>query len=154
MAGAAEQPSPTFYKDVLPILEARCQTCHRQGEMAPMPLETYAQTRPFAAAISQVTAHKTMPPWFADPCCGHFSNDPSLTREQIETLAAWAHAHAPMGDSRDAPPLRAGRWTKGWNIAQPDAVLAMPKPFSIPAEGACGVSTLPVTRASIVPRGT
>src|SRR5436853_409459 len=88
---------PTFYKDVLPILQSHCQGCHRAGEMAPMPLETYRQVKPFARAIAEVTATKVMPPWFADPCCGHFSNDPSLTADQITTLRAWADANAPAG---------------------------------------------------------
>jgi Copper type II ascorbate-dependent monooxygenase, C-terminal domain len=129
--------APTFYKDVLPILEQRCQSCHRAGEMAPMPLETYAQVRPYAAAIRKVTQEKTMPPWFADPCCGHFSNDPSLAADQIATLCAWADAHAPAGDRNDAgrplgPPLH---WTEGWNIEKPDLVLEMPRAKAIPASG-------------------
>lgn len=125
--------APTFYKDVLPILEQHCQSCHRAGEMAPMPLETYAQVRPFAAAIAKVTQNRTMPPWFADPCCGHFSNDPSLSADQIATLVAWADAHAPAGDTEDAPPPP--HWTEGWNIDKPDFVLQMPEAAVIPAEG-------------------
>lgn len=125
--------APTFYQDVLPILQARCQGCHRAGEMAPMALETYPQVRQYAGAIRNVTQRKIMPPWFADPCCGHFSNDPSLTMEQIATLAAWADAHAPEGNPSTAPPPL--RWTKGWTIDQPDVVLQMPVAKAIPAEG-------------------
>src|SRR3954469_19247295 len=66
---ARPQASVTFYRDILPILQGHCQGCHRAGEMAPMPLETYKQTRPFAAAIKDVTSKRIMPPWFADPCC-------------------------------------------------------------------------------------
>ena len=98
-----------------------------------MPLETYAQTRPYAAAIRELTTQKKMPPWFADPCCGHFSNDPSLSASQIATLAAWAEAHAPAGDPHDAPPPV--HWTAGWNIAKPDVVLQMPVAKKIPASG-------------------
>ncbi len=71
---------PTFYKDVLPILQTHCQSCHRRGEIAPMAFDSYAHTRPFAAAIREQTTLRKMPPWFADPCCGHFSNDRSLER--------------------------------------------------------------------------
>lgn len=74
-----------------------------------------------------------MPPWFADPCCGHFANDPSLTAEEISTLAAWAEAGAPAGDPHEAPP--APKWTEGWNIPAPDAVITMPKAVEIPAKG-------------------
>ena len=129
---AADNP-PTFCKDVLPILQSRCQSCHRQGEMAPMPLETYDQVRPLASAIRRATASRRMPPWFADRRYGHFSNDPSLTGDQIETIAAWAGAHAPKGNPNDAPPPV--HWTQGWNIDGPDLVLQMPRAINLPAEG-------------------
>lgn len=123
----------TFYRDVLPILQEHCQSCHRPGEIAPMPLETYAQARPYAAAIRELTTLRQMPPWFADPCCGHFSNDPSLSNDRIATLAAWANAHAPAGSASDAPPAR--HWEVGWNIDRPDLILQMPRAKPIPAAG-------------------
>src|ERR1035441_3660968 len=95
-------PEPTFYKDVLPILQDHCQSCHRVGEVAPMPLVTYEQTHPWAGAIAHAVEMKMMPPWFADPRYGHFSNDVSLTPQQIATMVAWAEAGAPEGDSHDA----------------------------------------------------
>lgn len=98
-----------------------------------MPLVTYEQTKPFAQAIKQSAQMKMMPPWFADPAVGHFSNDNSLTAQQIATLAAWADALAPAGDLHDAPPPR--HWSSEWNIPQPDAVIRMPKPATIPAHG-------------------
>src|SRR5580704_7188717 len=81
--------APTFYRDVLPILVERCQICHRAEGIAPARFETYEQTRPYAAAISAATRDKSMPPWFADPHVGHFSNDSSLSPEQIASLTAW-----------------------------------------------------------------
>jgi len=134
----AQQPSatvaaPTFYRDVLPILRQHCQACHRAGEIAPMPLVTYEQARQWARMIQKRTRLKEMPPWFADPRYGHFSNDPSLTPQQIATLSAWADAGAPEGNLRDAPPPR--QWAEGWNIPRPDAVVRMPKPVAIPAQG-------------------
>src|SRR5579883_470453 len=125
--------TPNFYRDVAPILQQHCQSCHRDGEIAPMPLVTYRQTRPWADKIATMVSQKRMPPWFADPHFGKFSNDPSLTPEQIQTLVAWAKSGTPMGDPREATP--AAPWTRGWNIAQPDLVLAMPKPVPIPAQG-------------------
>jgi len=130
-AHAAEPP--TFYRDVLPILETHCQSCHRAGEIAPMPFDTYQHVRPFAAAIREQTTLRKMPPWFADPCCGHFSNNRSLSAAEIATLAAWADAKAPAGDPAAAPPPL--KFTEGWNIASPDTVLAMPRPKLIPASG-------------------
>jgi hypothetical protein len=126
-------PAPTFYKDVLPVLHDHCQSCHRPGEVAPMPLVTYQQTRPWASAIAHEVEMKMMPPWFADSRFGRFANDPSLTEQQISTISAWAAAGAPAGDSLDAPPAK--EWAKGWNIAQPDLLVRMPKPVQIPARG-------------------
>jgi len=98
-----------------------------------MPLVTYKQTRPWARAIADVTETKSMPPWFADPRIGKFSDDPSLTPQQIAALSAWADAGAPAGNPKDAPPPR--HWTDGWNIAHPDDVVQMPRPVPIPASG-------------------
>ncbi len=124
---------PTFYKDVLPILQDHCQSCHRPGEVAPMPLVTYDQTRPWATAMAHAVGMKMMPPWFADPRYGHFANDASLTDQQIATIAAWATAKAPAGDPHDAPSPR--NWARGWNIPQPDLVVTMPTPVPIPPQG-------------------
>ncbi len=130
---ATVQASPTFYKDVLPIFQDHCQSCHRPGEVAPMPLVTYEQSRPWADAVARAVEMKMMPPWFADPRYGHFANDPSLTEQQIATISAWAKAGAPAGNVHDAPPPR--KWTDGWNIPQPDLIVKMPKPVQIPARG-------------------
>lgn len=126
-------PSPTFYKAVLPILQQHCQACHRPGEIAPTSFVAYAETKRWAGAIAAVTRAHKMPPWFADPRYGKFSNDPSLTPADIETLSAWAAAGAPAGDPRDAPPPP--HWTEGWNIPQPDVAVRMPQGITIPAHG-------------------
>src|SRR5215216_732564 len=88
---------PLFYQDVLPILENRCQSCHRAGEAAPMALQTYEQTRPYARAIRDAVLRHTMPPWFASAAPGAFLNDPRLTPEEITTLRQWADGGAPAG---------------------------------------------------------
>jgi hypothetical protein len=128
--GAAE---PVFYRDVLPILQNRCQECHRPGEIAPMAFRTYTETRPWAKAIRQAVATRKMPPWFADPGYGHFSNDRSLSDAEISTLTAWVDAGAPAGDPQDSPAPR--EWPDGWSVGRPDAVFEMPKPCAIPARG-------------------
>src|SRR5690242_11564759 len=97
-------PPPTFYKNILPILQDHCQSCHRGGEVAPMPLTTYEQTRFFASSIAHDVQMRMMPPWFADPRFGHFSNDDSLTEQQIAAITEWVEAGAPVGDRHDAPP--------------------------------------------------
>jgi hypothetical protein len=124
---------PTFYREVLPILAQHCQVCHRAGGIAPVPFETYEQTRPFAGAIRRATQEKSMPPWFADPNVGQFSNDTSLRPAEIGTLAAWAEARSPAGDAKDAPPP--SRWVESWTIPKPDFVLKMPQAVPLPASG-------------------
>src|SRR3954452_17120581 len=83
------QADATFYKDVLPILQEHCQLCHRAGEIGPMPLMTYAQTRPWARAIREAVTLRKMPPWFADPHFGRFANDPSLSATEISAIQSW-----------------------------------------------------------------
>src|SRR5712671_1667738 len=130
----SEGPAPpSFYHDVLPILQSHCQSCHRPGDIAPMPFVTYEQTHPWAKQIAAAVQMKMMPPWFADPRYGNFSNDTSLTPHEVAAISAWAEAGAPAGDAHDAPPSK--KWTEGWNIAQPDLVVRMPKPVQIPARG-------------------
>src|SRR5580704_3722712 len=130
---SAQKPSPTFYKDVLPILQNHCQECHRPGEIAPMALMNYEQTRPWAKAIKANVLEGKMPPWPADPHYGKFANDRSLSRPELDTLSALADSGAAEGKASDAPPPRA--FVAGWNISQPDVVLKMPEAFGIPAKG-------------------
>src|SRR5437667_11647692 len=87
VALAADNP-PTFYKDVLPILQTNCQTCHRPGEVAPMSLISYEDARPWARSIKTKTQAKQMPPWFADAEFGLFSNERKLSAHEIDVLAA------------------------------------------------------------------
>jgi hypothetical protein len=131
-AEAAPPPSVTFNRDVLPILEDKCQTCHRPGQMAPMSLLTYTDARPWAKAIKVAVETRKMPPWNADPAYGHFLNDRSLNQSQIEKLAAWADSGAAEGDAKDAPPPK--QWPiGGWEI-QPDIIVDGPE-FDVPTSG-------------------
>src|SRR5260370_5527504 len=123
---------PTFYRDVLPILEKHCQNCHRPGEMA-FPLMAYGQAVARARAIRDSVVTKNMPPWLADPGYGHFANDPSLSPSGIKTLEMWAGGGALSGDPSEAPP--ALPWTKRWNISPPDVVIEMSKPVHLAPKG-------------------
>lgn len=133
LASAATNPQVTFYKDVLPVLEKNCQTCHRPGEAAPMAFLSYDETRPWAKAIKTAVLTKKMPPWFADAHYGKFSNDRSLSQTEIDTLVSWADNGSPAGNMKDAPkPIE---WVEGWRIGKPDMVLTMPVAFNVPASG-------------------
>ena len=131
---ASAEETPTFYRDVLPILQTNCQTCHRQGEVAPMSLVTYEQARPWALAIKKATQSRAMPPWFAEPGITRYANEHEkvLSENALDTLARWADGGAPAGDPATAPPARV--FPSGWNIT-PDVVVEMPKPFEMPARG-------------------
>src|SRR5436190_86122 len=133
-AFAGSAPSQvTFYKDVLPVLQKDCQGCHRPGEAAPMSFLTYDQTRPWAKAMKSAVLSKQMPPWFADPHVGKFSNDRTLTAAEVDTLVSWADTGAKAGNPKDAPkPID---WVEGWRIGKPDLVIEMPIAFDVPASG-------------------
>ena len=130
ISAAASSTTPTFDKDVLPILQKNCQGCHRPGEIAPMSLISYQESRPWAKAIKAAVLTKKMPPWFAD--YGHFANDPTLSEADVKTLSAWADNGAPEGNAKDAPPPL--RFEDGWNI-KPDMIVEMPKEFHVAASG-------------------
>src|SRR5213593_1932315 len=134
VAGMASQESApvTFAKDVLPILQNNCQSCHRPGQIAPMSLLSYQEARPWARAIKAAVATRKMPPWFADTSYGHFVNDRSLKQSEIDMLVKWADSGAPEGNPKDAPaPIQ---WPKdGWGI-QPEVVVDLP-PHEVPAKG-------------------
>jgi len=130
-AGAAD--APTFTKDVAPILFAKCVSCHRPGEVAPMSLLKYEQVRPWSKAIRQKVTTREMPPWGADPRYGKFANDMSLTDAQIQTIVAWAEAGAPKGDDKDMPEPPA--IATGWTYGEPDYVISMMAPYHVPPEG-------------------
>ena len=131
---AAGVPSSvTFTKDVLPVMQKRCQACHRPGEVAPMSFLTYQEARPWAKAIREAVLTRKMPPWFADPHYGKFANDRSLSQPEIDTLVSWVDGGAKEGDPKDAPaPVQ---WVDGWSIGRPDAVFEMPHDFDVPAAG-------------------
>src|SRR5512135_1069319 len=101
IAMAADSPV-TFHKDVLPILQKNCQTCHRPGQVAPMSFLTYQQARPWAKAMKAAVVARKMPPWFADPRVGSFLNDHSLHQNDIDAIARWADSGAAEGDPKEA----------------------------------------------------
>ena len=133
LAASTLAAAPTFTKDVAPILYQNCATCHRPGEIGPMPLLTYEQARPWAKAIRGAVALGKMPPWHATQAHEVFANDRRLSDHDRETLLAWVDAGAPEGDSADLP--AAPKFADGWEIGTPDAVLPMEAAFNVPAEG-------------------
>ena len=136
MTAAPADTIPTFNKDVAPIVFNNCVSCHRPNQIAPMSLMSYQEVRPWARAIKNKVVKREMPPWFADPRFGEFRNDPRLTDEQIKTIASWADAGAPQGETplvAELPTLNEG-WTHP-SGRDPDLVIEMAHAYNGPAEG-------------------
>jgi hypothetical protein len=152
--GAEPAKTVTFSKDVAPIFQAKCEECHHSGTAAPMPLATYAETRPWAKSIRERVVTRNMPPWHLDKTVGiqHFQNDRSLSDEQIETIRLWVDAGAPEGNPKDLPPPKQWPTSEGWVTAkllgEPDFVVQS-APYTMPAQGQDvwwkPVTALPIT---------
>ena len=125
---------PTFSKDVAPILYKSCVQCHRAGEAGPMAFTSYKEARPWAAAIKQAVATRTMPPWHADPKINHFANDRRLSDDEVATIVKWAETGATEGNPAQMPKLP--KVVEGWQFGKPDFTITTGKPFIIPASGA------------------
>jgi len=135
----AGQPveNPTFFKDVLPILQRECIDCHRplgasrSGMVAPMSFTSYREVRPWAKAIARAVQAKDMPPWFAaEQHHGQFRNERTLDDESIATIANWVKTGAKRGNPADAPAPKEFSKT-GWQIGEPDLVLEFPEPYFV-----------------------
>ncbi len=142
VAGAGQGASGiTFTKDVAPILQEKCQNCHRPNSVAPMSLLTYEDARPWARSIKQQVTKRTMPPWTLDKSVGiqTFKYDRSLSDKEIATLAAWTDAGAPLGNPADMPPPKqfpdASKWTLLSMLGEPDLVVPIPAPWVVEAKG-------------------
>ena len=125
-------PAVAFHADVEPILQRRCQMCHRTGEIGPVSLMTYAEVKLLAKAVRQAVETKRMPPW-GGVAGGPFANHPELTEAERATIMAWVDAGAKEGNRKDAPPP--ARWSPGWSMARPGMVLTAPAVFMVPARG-------------------
>ena len=137
LTAAYAQGQVTFTKDVAPILQEKCQSCHRPDTFAPMSLLTYEEARPWAKSIKQKVVAREMPPWYIDKTVGvrHFKNDVSLSDQEIATIAKWVDSGAPKGDSKDMPAPRTFDDTDKWRMGQPDLVVTLPKDQIVPAKG-------------------
>jgi hypothetical protein len=140
-AAAGEEPNrnpkrltPTYTRDVLPILQKSCQNCHRRDHVGQFALQTYEQTRKRAFDIAAVAGDRTMPPW--KPVAGfgpRLKHDPSLTKREVAVLDAWAEAGAPRGEEKDSPGPR--DFPNGWTLGTPDLILEMTEDFHVPPAG-------------------
>ena len=132
--------SPTFTRDVAPILQRSCQQCHRPNGIGPMALETYEQTKPYARLVRQRVDTRTMPPWHINRAVGirEFKNDVSLTDAEIDTIVRWVDAGAPRGDPADLPPPIVHQDPTAWGLADrfgPPDLVVRSTPYTVVATG-------------------
>ena len=138
-AQAQADETPTFTKDVAPIFREKCEACHRPGYIAPMSLQTYAESRPWARSIKNRVETRQMPPWHIDPSVGiqDFQNDRSLTAAEIDTIVRWADGGAPRGNPADLPPPAVFADDDVWNFADlfggPPDLVVRSTPHTLPA---------------------
>ncbi|MEM9380658.1 MAG: redoxin domain-containing protein [Planctomycetota bacterium] len=123
----------TYTRDIAPILQARCVSCHREGQVAPFALETYAQAAKRARQIVRVTSRRIMPPWMPRPGHDRFVGERWLTYGELHLLARWSETGRAEGDADDLPP--APEFADGWRMGEPDLVLEMTEAFTVPADG-------------------
>ncbi len=123
----------TYYRDVLPILQERCQSCHRPDQVAPFSLLSYEDAKSWAGEIKQFVKGRLMPPWQAEPGHGDFMDVRRMTQKEIDTVCAWVDDGAPAGRKKDAPPAK--KWEDGWTLGKPDLVLTMEEAYQVGATG-------------------
>ena len=123
----------TYAKHVAPIVQNRCQACHRPGEIGPFSLTNYDDVKKRTRRIREAVLEERMPPWHADPRFGKFANDRRLPVKERDMLLAWIDNGAPLGNEQDLPPPRT--FVEGWSIGRPDKVITMVEEFKVPAAG-------------------
>ncbi|MGH7501948.1 MAG: redoxin domain-containing protein [Longimicrobiales bacterium] len=124
----------TYHNRVSRIIRDNCETCHRTGGIAPFALASYEDVSGFRGMIRYAVQEQRMPPWFANPAHGEWRNDRRLSERDRRDLLAWIDAGAPEGDKAAGAGDRS--WVDGWQLTdEPDAVVAIPEPHDVPAEG-------------------
>ena len=124
----------TYARDIAPILQQRCETCHRPGQAAPFSLTNYEEAKSHAEMIVEVTQQRIMPPWIPGPETAHrFIGQRWLSDRELNLLADWVKAGCTFGDEADLPP--AATFAEGWQLGEPDLVVKMQQPFTVPASG-------------------
>lgn len=122
-------PTPTYTRDVAPILFAKCAPCHRAGELAPFPLLEYQDAARWSQSIAIETKARIMPPWLPSPNAPEFLGVRRLSDAEIDTIQRWHAAGAPLGEAADLPP--APTFSTGWQLGEPGAVATLPRPFML-----------------------
>ncbi|MCC2670975.1 MAG: resA 3, partial [Armatimonadetes bacterium] len=123
----------TYHRDVAPILQERCQSCHRPGQVAPFSLLSYKEAKSWGSEIKAFTGNRQMPPWLAEPGHGEFQDVRRLSDGEVATLASWVDGGMPEGNPKQAAPAR--QWSDEWMLGKPDLVLTAPEEYEVAASG-------------------
>lgn len=130
---AEANPGPTFNEHIAPIVFSQCSGCHRPGEAAPFPLLSFRDVAKRGKQIAQVTEERFMPPWHAEPSDFPFANTRRLTDNEIALIRNWVENGMAEGDPDALAPFPV--FADGWQLGEPDLIVRMPEPFTIPADG-------------------
>ena len=133
LTAAAPPTTVSYAEDIAPMLIDNCVTCHREGGIGPWAMTGYNMVRGFAPMIREVVRTKRMPPWHADPAHGVFTNDRSLSTDEIRKLVHWVETGAPRGDGPDPLATLDAEWPD-WGLGEPDLIVDIPA-FDVPATG-------------------
>lgn len=130
----AKTPEVTYTRDIAPLIQSRCQNCHRPGQVAPFSLTNFAEVASHAEMLVEVTQRRIMPPWMPGPGTQpKFVGERWLSDRELTLLSTWIKSGCPEGDPADLPP--APQFAEGWQLGEPDLIVKMQEPFTVPAEG-------------------
>ncbi len=129
-----DYPHVTFYKDAAPIFQNRCEVCHHEGAVGPMPLTTYKEICDYSGMIEEVVVDRRMPPWPGSSPHG-FARSEELRSEESDTIIAWIRNGMKLGNPANAPEAKTWPKRNEWGIGKPDFVFTMPAPITVPAGG-------------------
>jgi hypothetical protein len=133
VSGAEPGQSPTFSRDIAPIVYKNCTSCHRPGQSAPFTLRTYSDFTKRLKLVNEVVSSGQMPPWMPVPGYGEFESERHLTSAEMSLFTRWVEAGAPEGDPALLPPAPA--FVEGWQLGKPDLVLELNEPYLLSAAG-------------------
>jgi cytochrome c5 len=129
-AASSATAQPTYSKEVSRVMQAKCQQCHRPGDIAPFALMTYDDASAWSDDIHRVLTDKIMPPWKPVPGHGDFKGSFGLSDDERQTILDWIAAGTPQGDPADIPdPVIQ---TGDWQLGDPDLLVQMPLSYNVP----------------------
>lgn len=129
---SATPATPTYGKDIAPIINSQCVVCHHPGQVAPFSLTSYKDAQQHAGTMLAVVKSGYMPPWHADDP-GLFCDERRLTPSQINTIQRWVDAGAPEGSPKAIP--TPPQYHSDWLIGKPDAIFTPSQPYNLGASG-------------------